>query len=34
VEAVRGLLENMKAAKINLSAGKFARRRTGKIFVE
>ena len=34
VEAVRGLLENMKAAKINLSARKFARRRTGKIFVE
>jgi len=33
VEAVRGLVD-MKAAKINLSAGKFARRRAGKIFVE
>ena len=34
VEAVRGLLENRMPAKINLSAGKFARRRAGKIFVE
>jgi tRNA(Ile)-lysidine synthase len=34
VEAVRGLLENVIPAKINLSAGKFARRRSGKIFVE
>jgi tRNA(Ile)-lysidine synthase len=34
VEAVRGLLENMSSAKVNLSAGKFARRRAGKIFVE
>jgi tRNA(Ile)-lysidine synthetase-like protein len=34
VEAVRGLLEKVAPAKINLSAGKFARRRSGKIFVE
>ena len=34
VEAVRGLLEKAIPAKINLSAGKFARRRAGKIFVE
>jgi len=34
VEAVRGLLENVSPAKINLSAGKFARRRAGKIFME
>lgn len=34
VEAVRDLLENISSAKVNLSAGKFARRRTGKIFVE
>jgi tRNA(Ile)-lysidine synthetase-like protein len=34
VQAVRGLLENRTPAKINLSAGKFARRREGKIFVE
>lgn len=34
VEAVRGLLENTSPAKINLSAGRFARRRAGKIFVE
>jgi tRNA(Ile)-lysidine synthetase-like protein len=34
VEAVRGLLENRTPAKINLSGGKFARRRAGKIFVE
>jgi tRNA(Ile)-lysidine synthase len=34
VEAIRGLLENMRSAKINLSAGKFARRRAGKLFVE
>jgi tRNA(Ile)-lysidine synthase len=34
VEAIRSLLDNMKLAKINLSGGKFARRRAGKIFVE
>jgi len=34
VEAVRGLLENRVPAKINLSAGRFARRREGKIFAE
>ena len=34
VEAVRGLLENRIPAKVNLSKGKFARRRAGKIFVE
>ena len=34
VEAVRGLLENRGIAKVNLSAGRFARRRAGKIFVE
>jgi tRNA(Ile)-lysidine synthase len=34
VEAVRDLLENVSSAKVNLSAGKFARRRAGKIFVE
>jgi tRNA(Ile)-lysidine synthase len=34
VEAVRGLLENRIPAKINLSGGRFARRREGKIFVE
>jgi tRNA(Ile)-lysidine synthetase-like protein len=34
VENVRFLLENRIPAKINLSAGKFARRRAGKIFVE
>jgi tRNA(Ile)-lysidine synthase len=34
VEAVRGLLEKRGPAKVNLSAGKFARRRAGKIFVE
>jgi len=34
VEAVRGLLENRIPAKVNLSAGKFARRRAGKIFLE
>jgi tRNA(Ile)-lysidine synthase len=34
VEAVRGLLEQRVPAKVNLSAGKFARRRAGKIFVE
>jgi tRNA(Ile)-lysidine synthase TilS/MesJ len=34
VEAVRGLLENRVPAKINLSGGKFARRRAGKLFVE
>jgi len=34
VEAVRGLLGHRDPAKINLSAGRFARRRAGKIFVE
>lgn len=34
VEAVRDFLENVSSAKVNLSAGKFARRRAGKIFVE
>jgi len=34
VEAVRGLLENVSSAKVNLSVGRFARRRAGKIFVE
>jgi hypothetical protein len=34
VEAVRGLLEHRDPSKVNLSAGKFARRRSGKIFVE
>jgi tRNA(Ile)-lysidine synthetase-like protein len=34
VESVRGLLEKVIPAKVNLSAGKFARRRAGKIFVE
>ena len=34
VEAVRGLVEEDVPAKINLSAGRFARRRAGKIFVE
>jgi tRNA(Ile)-lysidine synthetase-like protein len=34
VEAVRGLLTHRDPAKINLSAGKFARRRSGKIFVD
>ena len=34
VEAVRGLLEKTIPAKVNLSAGRFARRRAGKIFVE
>lgn len=34
VEGVRGLLENRVPAKVNLSKGKFARRRAGKIFVE
>ena len=34
VEAVRGLLERNVPAKVNLSAGRFARRRAGKIFVE
>jgi len=34
VEAVRGLMENRIPAKINLSTGKFSRRRDGKIFVE
>jgi len=34
VEAVRGLLENRIPAKINLSGGKFARRREGIIFIQ
>jgi tRNA(Ile)-lysidine synthetase-like protein len=34
VEAVRGLLGKRIPAKVNLSAGRFARRRAGKIFVE
>ena len=34
VEAVRGLLENREPAKINLSRGRFARRRAGMIFIE
>ncbi len=34
IDAVRGLLEKTIPAKINLSAGRFARRRAGKIFVE
>lgn len=34
VEAVRGLLDNRIPAKVNLSKGRFARRRAGKIFVE
>jgi hypothetical protein len=34
VEAARGLLHHRSPAKVNLSAGKFARRRAGKIFVE
>ena len=33
VEAVRGLLVNEYPAKINLSAGRHARRRAGKIFL-
>ena len=34
VEAVRGLAAQVVPAKVNLSEGKFARRRSGKIFVE
>jgi tRNA(Ile)-lysidine synthetase-like protein len=34
VEAVRGLLEKNIPAQVNLSAGRFARRRAGKIFIE
>jgi tRNA(Ile)-lysidine synthase len=34
VESVRGLLENREPAKINLSRGRFARRRAGRIFIE
>jgi tRNA(Ile)-lysidine synthase len=34
VENVRGLLENTVPAKVNLSAGRYARRRAGKIFVQ
>ena len=32
VEAVRGLLEKTVPAKVNLSAGRFARRRAGRLF--
>jgi tRNA(Ile)-lysidine synthase len=34
VEAVRGLVERDRPAKVNLSGGRHARRRAGKIFVE
>jgi len=34
IEAVRGLIEHRIPAKVNLSAGKHARRRAGKIFIE
>jgi tRNA(Ile)-lysidine synthetase-like protein len=34
VEGVRGLLDKIGSAKVNLSAARFARRRAGKIFVE
>ncbi|HEV3271283.1 MAG TPA: tRNA lysidine(34) synthetase TilS [Candidatus Methylacidiphilales bacterium] len=34
VEAVRGLLDKMGSAKVNLSGGRFARRRAGRIFTE
>jgi tRNA(Ile)-lysidine synthase len=34
VESVRGLLEKVVPAKVNLSGGRFARRRAGKIFLE
>jgi len=34
VESVRGLLERNIPAQVNLSAGKFARRRAGKIFLD
>jgi len=34
VEAVRALLEDMSSAKVNLSQGRFARRRAGKLFLE
>lgn len=34
IEAVRGLLEKRDPARINLSKGRFARRRVGRIFVE
>ncbi len=34
VEAVRGLLHHISPAKVNLSEGRFARRRAGKLFVE
>ncbi len=34
VEAVRGLLEKVIPAKVNLSAGRFARRRAGTIFID
>jgi tRNA(Ile)-lysidine synthase len=34
VESIRRLLEHRVPAKVNLAAGKFARRRAGKLFVE
>ena len=34
VEAMRALLEDMSSAKVNLSQGRFARRRAGKLFLE
>jgi tRNA(Ile)-lysidine synthetase-like protein len=34
VEAIRDLLANLKASKVNLSGGKFARRTSGKIYLE
>lgn len=34
VEAVRGLLKQVIPAKVNLSKGRFARRRAGKIFID
>jgi tRNA(Ile)-lysidine synthetase-like protein len=34
IEAVRGLIGNREPAKVNLSRGRFARRRAGKLFVE
>jgi tRNA(Ile)-lysidine synthase len=34
VESVRGLLEKREPAKVNLSRGRFARRRAGLIFIE
>jgi len=34
VEAVRSMLENQRRAKVNLSQGRHARRRAGRIFIE